>query len=175
MEYAVITAVGADRVGIMDDLAGVVVGLKANIEETRASILGGEFAVIMLVSGEDGFSLSLGEKLKPVGKELELDINVKRTRGPAQPKGLPYVIESLSLDTPGIVHAITGVLKNQNINIEDLESEARLAPLSGSPMFSMKVGITILPGAPLKNLKAALAQVAAEHDLDIEVRPLATE
>ena len=54
MEYAVITAVGADKVGIMDSLAGAVVGLKANIEETRASILGGEFAVIMLVSGEKG-------------------------------------------------------------------------------------------------------------------------
>jgi glycine cleavage system regulatory protein len=79
------------------------------------------------------------------------------------------------LDTPGIVHAITGVLKSQNINIEDLESEARLAPLSGSPMFSMKIAVTILPGAPLKNLKAALAQVAMEHDLDIEVRPLIAE
>jgi len=39
----------------------------------------------------------------------------------------------------------------------------------------MKIAVTILPGAPLKNLKAALAQVAMEHDLDIEVRPLIAE
>ncbi len=175
MEYAVITAVGADKVGIMDSLAGAVVGLKANIEETRASILGGEFAVIMLVSGEDGFSGSLEEKLSPVAKTLGLSISTKLTSKPGQPKGLPYIIESLSLDTPGIVHAITKVLKDSSINIEDLESGVRPAPLSGSPMFEMSVVITIVPGAALSKLKQALAVVGAENDLDIEVRPLIAE
>jgi glycine cleavage system regulatory protein len=45
MEYAVITAVGARQGGNHGQPRGAVVGLKANIEETRASILGGEFAV----------------------------------------------------------------------------------------------------------------------------------
>lgn len=175
MEYAVITAVGADKVGIMDSLAGAVVGLKANIEETRASILGGEFAVIMLVSGEEGFSDALGENLAPVAEMLGLSISTKRTSKPGQPRGLPYIIESLSLDTPGIVHAITKVLKDWSINIEDLESGVRPAPLSGSPMFEMRIVITILPGAALTKLKQALAAVGAEHDLDIEVRPLIAE
>lgn len=175
MEYAVITAVGADKVGIMDSLAGAVVGLKANIEETRASILGGEFAVIMLVSGDDGFSDALGKNLGPVAESLGLSVSTKRTSKPGQPKGLPYIIESLSLDTPGIVHSITKVLKDWGINIEDLESGVRPAPLSGSPMFEMRIVITIVPGAALAKLKQALAAVGAEHDLDIEVRPLIAE
>jgi glycine cleavage system transcriptional repressor len=175
MEYAVITAVGADKVGIMDSLAGAVVGLEANIEETRASILGGEFAVIMLVSGAEGFSDVLGEKLTPVAEGLGLTISTKRTSKPGQPKGLPYIIESLSLDTPGIVHSITKVLKDWNINIEDLESGVRPAPLSGSPMFEMRIVITIVPGAALAKLKQALAALGTDHDLDIEVRPLIAE
>jgi hypothetical protein len=40
----------------------------------------------MLVSGEKGFSLSLGEKLKPVGRELELTIYVKPTRDLHSPR-----------------------------------------------------------------------------------------
>lgn len=171
MEYAVITAVGSDRIGIMDQLASEVVSLEANIEETRASILGGEFAVIMLVTSHEGFAGTLGIRLQAVGKAMGLSITVKKTSGPAQPRGLPYVIESISLDTPGIVHAITSVLKANNINIEDLESGVRAAPLSGSPMFSMRVAFNIMPGASLAALKEELSRVAAEHDLDIEVRP----
>jgi len=171
MEYAVITAIGSDQVGIMDRLAGEVVSLEANIEESRAAILGGEFAVIMLVTGNTGFAKSLGMRLQATGEAMGLSITVKPTSGPAQPMGLPYVIESLSLDTPGVVHAITSVLKANNINIEDLESGVRAAPLSGSPMFSMRIAFNIKPGASLAALRKELARVASEHDLDIEVHP----
>lgn len=171
MEYAVITAIGSDQVGIMDRLAGEVVSLEANIEESRAAILGGEFAVIMLVTGKDGFAGALGPRLREACETMGLSVTVKPTIGPAQPRGLPYTIESVSLDTPGVVHAITSVLKASNINIEELESGVSAAPLSGSPMFSMRIAFNIMPGAPLASLKEELSRVAAEHDLDIEVRP----
>ena len=49
--FVVLTAVGPDRVGIVDDIAGAVSGAGCNIEESKMAVLGGEFAVIMLVSG----------------------------------------------------------------------------------------------------------------------------
>ena len=172
MEYAVITAIGPDTVGIMDRLAEAAASSGANIEETRASILGGEFAVIMLVTGSKGIAGSLGATLKAAGDSMGLAITVKQTKGPAKPEGLPYVIESISLDTPGIVRAISGVLRSRGINIEDLESSVLAAPLSGSPMFSMRIGINITPGIRLTALKEDLSSIAAQHDLDIEIRPL---
>jgi len=172
MEYTVITAIGPDTIGIMDRLAETVASLGANIEETRASILGGEFAVIMLVTGADGTAGSLETRLQSTGASMGLTTTVKRTRGPSTPQGLSYVIESVSLDNPGIVRAVSGVLKSRGINIEDLETSVLAAPLSGSPMFSMRIGINITPGATLSALKEDLARIAAEHDLDIEIRAL---
>jgi glycine cleavage system transcriptional repressor len=172
MEYAVITAVGPDTIGIMDRLAETVASLGANIEETRASILGGEFAVIMLVTGSQGIAGLLGAKLQATGTSMSLSITVKQTKSPATPKGLPYIIESISLDTPGIVRAVSGVLKSSGINIEDLETSVLAAPLSGSPMFTMRIGINITPGSRLNALKEDLSRIAAEHDLDIEIRAL---
>ena len=49
MEHTVITVVGPDSIGIVETIAGAVADLGANIEESRATILGGDFAVIMLV------------------------------------------------------------------------------------------------------------------------------
>ena len=50
--YAVFSAIGADRVGIVDDLSGLVSEGGGNIEESKMAVLGGEFAVMMLVSIE---------------------------------------------------------------------------------------------------------------------------
>ncbi len=172
MEYAVITVIGPDTIGIMDRLADTVASSGANIEETKAAILGGEFAVIMLVSGPAGLSASLDGSLPRALGGMGLSIAVKPTVGPAKGKGLSYVIESVSLDTPGIVRAVTGVLKSGGINIEEMESSVQSAPLSGSPMFSMRIGITIAPGARLATLRRDLDRVAAEHDLDISLRAL---
>ena len=47
--YAVLTAIGPDRVGIVDDVSGAVSEGSCNIEESKMAVLGGEFAVIMLV------------------------------------------------------------------------------------------------------------------------------
>lgn len=172
MEYAVISVIGPDRVGIVDTLAETVAAAGANIEETRASILGGEFAVIMLVTGTEGIAKTLASSLPEHGRTIGLTITVKPTHSPAQPAGLPYLIESLSLDTPGIVRAVSGVLKERGINIEDLETNVGPAPLSGSPMFSMRICVNIVPGAQLAALKADLAKAGVEYDLDIDVHPL---
>ena len=48
--YAVFSAIGADRVGIVDDISGLVSEDGGNIEESKMAVLGSEFAVMMLVS-----------------------------------------------------------------------------------------------------------------------------
>jgi glycine cleavage system transcriptional repressor len=172
MEYSVITVVGPDSIGIMETISSAVAETGANIEETRASILGGEFAVIMLVSGKAGGTSALETRLPGLLSKKGLTVIVRRTVGPARSGGLPYIIESISLDTPGIVRAMTGVLLERGLNIEDLESTVSAAPLTGSPMFRMRIMINISPGPKLIALREELSRVAEEHDLDISVRPL---
>lgn len=172
MEYSVISVVGPDSLGIMETIAESVAGLGANIEETRASILGGEFAVIMLVSGGVGSVGSLKASLPKALEGKGMTVSVRPTGVPSHGAGIPYVVESLSLDTPGIVRAVTAVLLAQSLNIENLECSVAAAPLSGSPMFKMRIVVSISPGARLASLKAELAKVAEAHDLDISVRPL---
>ena len=172
MEYSVISIVGPDSMGIMETIAKAISGFGANIEETRASILGGEFAVIMLVQGEDesreGIKAALTEALDGRGMAVAVRATVGKTRG----KGIPYLIETISLDTPGIVRAVTAVLLEQALNIENLECAVASAPLSGSPMFTMRIAVSVAPGLKLAALKAELAKAAELHDLDISVRPL---
>ena len=170
--FVVLTAVGPDRVGIVDDISGVVSHAGCNIEESKMSVLGGEFAVIMLVSGPAGSVESLAESLPDLGQKLSLHIECRGTREPsAGDKGRPYLLEAVSLDTPGIVHAVTAILRSHGINIEDLETDTGCAPWTGAPMFRMKAHLVVGPTVSVARLKEELFHLQQEQDLDIALKP----
>jgi glycine cleavage system transcriptional repressor len=171
--YAVVTAIGTDRVGIVDDLSGVIAGAGCNIEESKMAVLGGEFAVIMLVSGAPASVEPLMRALPAEGAKLSLRIECRPTREPrAGESGRPYLLEAVSLDTPGIVHAVTAVLRRHGINIEELETDTAAAPWTGAPMFRMKAHVIVDPAVSIGRLKEELAHLQDAHDLDIVLKPV---
>ncbi len=50
-QLIVLSAIGTDRTGVVQDITKVIMGCGGNIEESRMTTLGAEFAVLMLVSG----------------------------------------------------------------------------------------------------------------------------
>lgn len=173
-EYAVLTALGSDRVGIMGDIAAAVEAAECNIEESRASVLGGEFAVIMLISGEPGKIKGLIRNHDSVAESTGLAVTVKPTVPPRPiPQGRPYLVESFSLDAPGIVHLIAERLSKFGANIDDLESETTAAPFTGAPMFIFRARITVPPGCSLAEMRNDLESLSQEKDLDITLKAVA--
>ena len=50
--FLVISAVGADHPGLVNDLSRSILEYGCNIEDSRMTVLGGEFAAILLVEGK---------------------------------------------------------------------------------------------------------------------------
>jgi glycine cleavage system transcriptional repressor len=173
LDYAVLTAIGTDRVGIVDDISGAVAAGSCNIEESKMAVLGGEFAVIMLVSGSPQAVQALSDQLPGLGSRLGLAIGCRRTHEPRPVEaGRPYLLEAVSLDTPGIVHAVTAVLRGHGVNIEDLETDTAAAPWTGAPMFRMKGHLVAGPSVQVASLRQDLARLEKDHDLDISLKPV---
>ena len=177
--YAVFSAIGADRVGIVDDLAGLLSEGGGNIEESKMAVLGGEFAVMMLVSMEDSALDALIARSPEIESRLGLKIGVKMTRASAREAGIrasergrPYALETISLDGKGIVRSVSAVLRAYGINIEDLETRTELAPLTGAPLFRMKADIVIGPDVAIGALRRELEELQAAQDLDISLTAL---
>ncbi|HTP57588.1 MAG TPA: ACT domain-containing protein [Spirochaetia bacterium] len=171
--FLVLTAVGPDRVGIVDEISGAVTDAGCNIEESKMAVLGGEFAVIMLVSGTAASVDSMAASLPAWGEKRSLRVGCHPTHGPrAEEKGRPYLLKAVSLDTPGIVHVITAVLRRHAINIEDLETETAPAPWTGAPMFRLSAHLVVGPGISVSGLKEELSRLQDEHDLDIVLQPV---
>lgn len=172
--HALLTAFGADRVGIVDDLTSLILEARCNVEESRMSVLGGEFAVILLFSGDEGEVRRLLEQLPARAAALGLQVSLKETAPPqADPAARPYLLTTTSLDTPGIVHAVTSLLRKHRVNILDLETDTTPAPWTGAPMFRMRARLSV-PG-PIAALREQLAELEAETNLDIRLTPAAPE
>lgn len=87
----VITALGADRPGIVNTITRHVSSCGCNIEDSRLAMLGEEFTFIMLLSGTWN-AITLIESTLPL-KGAELDLLIVMKRNIARPRpALPATV-----------------------------------------------------------------------------------
>src|SRR5947209_7364450 len=120
----VLTLSGPDRIGVVDELTGLLLDLSGNVETSRMARLGGEFAVLMLVSmpAEEFPGLEKGlETLTRRGYKLTTTV-AEPIAIESRPGWLPYRIEVAGADDEGIIHEVAHFLSERGINIESVES-----------------------------------------------------
>ena len=121
--HLVITALGADRPGIVNTITRHVSSCGCNIEDSRLAMLGEEFTFIMLLSGSWN-AITLIESTLPLkGAELDLLIVMKRTHADVRPP-LPTTIwiQVEVADSPHIIERFTDLFATHQMNIAELSS-----------------------------------------------------
>jgi glycine cleavage system transcriptional repressor len=171
--YVAVSAIGRDRIGLADDIAAWIEESGGNVEESKMAVLGGDFAVIMLVSGNDSTVESLVSGARARGESLEIALEAKRTAAPTRSAGgMPYTVETVSLDSPGIVHAVTREIRSMGISIEDLETSSSSAPWTGAPVFRMKATIVLPEGENVTDFRERMDELAHRRNLDMRLDPV---
>ena len=169
----VISALGEDRPGIVDELSNIIYTHNLNIEDSRMSVLGGEFAILLLVSGEQSSIDELQTKVSDIEQALKMKLLLKPTTDAAAVADtIPYAVEVAALDHPGIVRNIASFFSSRNINIVNLHTERYAAPHTGSPMFALHMTIGISADTNIAQLRDAFTQVCEELNLDAELKNL---
>jgi len=169
----VISALGKDRPGIVDQLSNIVYNHKLNIEDSRMTVLGGEFAILLLVSGEQISIDTFQEQLGEIEQTLQMRLLLKATTEPkVNENTIPYSVEVTALDNPGIVNNIANFFSDRNINIVNLQTERYAAPHTGSPMFTLHMTIGVSANTNIAQLRDAFMEVCDELNLDAELKNL---
>lgn len=169
----VISALGEDRPGIVDKLSNIIFDHALNIEDSRMTVLGGEFAILLLVSGEQKSLDALLERLAEIEQNLQMSLLVKTTtESLKQDNAIPYSVDVAALDHPGIVRNIANFFSNRDINIVNLETERYSAPHTGTPMFALHMTIGIPAGINIPQLRDAFMELCDELNLDAELSSL---
>lgn len=170
--YFVISSVGKDRPGIVNELSDIIMACGCNIEDSRMSVLGGEFALILMVSGSWDSVAKLEQQLPVMEDKLGLTIIARRTESRAGARGLiPYEVDVVSMDHPGIVHDVAEFFSSRDINIEEVSTGSYAAAHTGTPMFSLKMTVAVPTDMSLAVLRDEFAEFCDDLNLDAALDP----
>lgn len=169
MAELAVTAVGADRPGIVAAVAQVLTERGGNVEDSAMTILGGHFAIVLIVASDDEPS-ELRDALQAATGELGLTFSVSRadgTRGPVEPT---HLLSVYGADKPGILSGVTAALAAQDANVTDLET--RVLGADTEPVYAMVVEVVAADG---EALAAALEATCEQLGVDHTLRPIETQ
>jgi glycine cleavage system transcriptional repressor len=171
-KHLVISALGKDRPSIVNILSKAALDSGCNITNSRMAVLGGEFAVILMVNGTEEAVAAMQRRLPALEEELQLTIIAKLTAPRAvEQYWKPYRVEVVAMDHPGIVHPITQFFSAQKINIEELETETYAAPHTGATMFSLLMTVAVPASVPISELRKTFLEFCDELNVDATFEP----
>ena len=172
-DFLVLTAIGEDHPGIVDELSSILLDAHLNIEDSRMSVLGGEFAIILLLSGSADALSDIQQQQTKLEQTLGLNLLLKAThKRPNQNNSLSHSIKVVGMDNPGIVHTLTRFLSERKINVEDLETESYPAAHTGTPMFSVYMTVNIPTELASQKIIDDFTGLCDEQNLDVDFGPI---
>ena len=170
----VLTLTGSDRVGIVEEVTGVLLGVDGNIETSRMARLGGEFTMLVLVSLPSEEFARLDSTLAFLTDQgYKITTTPTEDRPNSHIEWLAYSIEVHGADHEGIIHDIARGLSLEGISIESMETVTSEAPVSGAPLFEMRAFVVVPPELPETEWSAALVEAAQNANVDVTVTPSA--
>jgi len=171
--FLVISILGEDHPGIVNQVSKAILEHGCNIEDSRMTVLGGEFAAMLLVEGKWNTLAKVENTLPELERQLAMTIVSKRTKARATDKNLlPYAVDVISMDHPGIVNNLAGFFAERKINIEDMATSSYAAAHTGTPMFSVRMTVGIPSDIHIAGLREEFMDYCDGLNLDAVLEPL---
>lgn len=172
-EYLILSAIERDRPGLVAELTGFVAQRGCNVEDSRVAVLGGHAGLLFLLSGSAAQVDAVERDLKLFERTSGMRAVARRIAerpapSPVLPAPEPFVVTASAIDHVGLVHAVADTVRANGGNILELETTTESAPMTGSPLFALRMRIT-LPDrhASAVRLKAALEGLGREAAMDV--------
>ncbi|MEM9746549.1 MAG: ACT domain-containing protein [Actinomycetota bacterium] len=188
MPTLVLTAIGDERPGLVEELAAVVAARGASWDRSSMARLGSKFAGIVEVSVSEDEIESLVADLAELSSTDALQIRVERSVEPDAVHGVErsgvttadlaavdvsFTASLIGQDRPGIVHEISREIAAAGVSIVELRTATMSAPMSAETLFEATATLSAPRDVDRQELAERLEAIADELmvDLDIEVTP----
>jgi glycine cleavage system transcriptional repressor len=173
-QWFAIAAIGRDRPGIVADLSEFVYACGCNLEDASMTMLGNEFATLMLVSGVGAeLANDLANGARKLEWERRLTVFIRPVDAcsavPALNEPAPWVLVAEGVDKAGIVAGLSRCLAERGILITDLRGRVSPMAESGTPLYTLTLRMNVPPAVDLKELDMALREVAAKLDIELSL------
>ena len=174
MPHFALTVVGRDRPGIVAQVTEILYDLGCNIADSSCSILGGQFAMILIISHPTFVNrASFGDAFQPLeDADLTVALRVLKPGGELSPQldGEICMISVYGADRPGIVYRVAKVLGDRRINITDLNT--KLVGSEQSPVYVMIIEAVLPADISEYDVDGWMGPLRDQLQVDISVRTI---
>ena len=172
-QLIVISAVGTDRTGVVQDLTKVVLSCGGNIEESRMTTLGSEFAMLLLVSGHWHTLNRLEQGLEKLCEDGNLTVSIRKTDvKPPEEDRMPYAVDVVALDQQGIVYNLAEFFSSRDIEIADVATRSYAAAHTGAPMFAVQMAVNVPSSLHIAQMREEFLEFCDRLNLDAIIEPV---
>jgi glycine cleavage system transcriptional repressor len=171
----VVTAVGADRPGIVAAVTKVFVDHGCNLEDCSMTILAGQFTMMLVIGTPAGLAPDrLEAALGAPAAALDLVVACRPLAEPGRREAPPgvearWTVSVYGADRPGIVHRVAELLAAEQVNIVDLST--RVIGGADRPVYAMILEVSLPAAVDTAALERRLHQVAADLGVDASLHP----
>ena len=167
----IITFIGDDRPGLVEQLSGVIEQNGGNWHESQLSQLGGKFAGLVLISLQEGGAQQLETALKALTAS-GISVRVTPTGpGANTPSARNITLTLIGPDRQGIVREVSRALAAHQVNVIEMDSRVSSAPMSAEMLFEAHIEAEIPAALVLDDLSDMLEEIADQMTLDISLEP----
>jgi len=174
MHHFALTIIGRDRPGIVSQVTEILYRQGCNIADSSCSILGGQFAMILIISHPEKDSReAFGEAFAPLEEtNLSVFLRTLRPGGEERPelKGEVCMVSVYGSDKPGIVYRVARELGDRGINITDLNT--KLVGSKSRPVYVMMLEALLPESLGEEELRGVMDRLKGELEVDISVRTI---
>lgn len=173
--HAILTAIGADRPGLVDEVSQFIFDRGGNIEDSRMVNLRGQFAMMVLIGGSEQTLRKVEDELDALAQGSRLHTEFRPAEpdtAPATREAIPYRLTATAIDQQGLVHRIAHLLRERGVNIESLDTRLAAAPYTGAPVFEMELIVSVPRSAALSKLREQLGRLCDELNIDWQLEPV---
>ncbi len=168
----ILSVIGPDRPGIVDDLSSVIIDNGGNWLESRMCNLAGQFAGVLLVECSTGKQAGLVAALNGLD-ETGFKIQLASGGNGGETAGrVNLELEISGPDHPGIIHDISHFLAKRNINIAEMDSHCEEGAMSGGHVFHSRISASIPRTQDISDVEDALDDLASALNVDITLDDL---
>lgn len=164
----IISANGPDRKGIVSEISSIININDGNIETSKMIRLETEFALLVLIDINNNKIEILRDKLNQI---KSLSFNFIETESDTNNQFInKYHLYINGADNEGIVHSFSKFLSEIDINIDEISTKIKNAPMSATPLFMMDVIIGSKSKIDIKNVSKNLNEIAGKLGVDVSIK-----
>ncbi len=164
MQAMVLSIIGKDKQGLVDELAKVVQSVNGNWLKSSFCHLSGHFAGFVEIMLPKEHQTTLVDKCSALS---DLSITLAPAHEADHRKQRSITVKVTGNDRRGIVSDVTGVLRSFDVNISELKTSCESAPNWGSLLFTAIIEVDLLNDIDTAEIKTSVENIADDLMVDL--------